>query len=291
MSRLAYFGARVLRRAARVLEEVGSTQTTLVQRTMTTYDMVANADEGYYREQYWRWLLPECERRFPDRSAHILDVGCGQGRLALPLAAWFERGSVVGIDVTSAAVEQARRYAKLRGLTNVTFYEADALAFLNALPPASSDMVLMIEAAFFMPSYRRVIAAIARVLKTNGVFLVSFRSQYFNLLYSVRLRDWPSAFLVRDAREGHWGGGVGWFSWHTTVDIRQLLAEAGFVVTQLRGIGITSGIDGDPLSSIAQPSKLSPGELAHLMDIETYLAEQYADCGRYILAIANKSLS
>jgi len=57
----------------------------------------------------------------------------------------------------------------------------------------------------------------------------------------------------------------------------------------LYGIGVASGIEGDPLSSVAQPSKLSETESARLMEIETSLAEHYAECGRYILAIAAKT--
>lgn len=79
-----------------------------------------------------------------------------------------------------------------------------------------------------------------------------------------------------------------WFSWHTATDIRQLLAENGFAVSRLYGIGIASGIEGDPMSCIAQPSKLSPVGQSQLIDLEMSLAEQYADCGRYILAIARR---
>lgn len=289
MQNLAYFGARVLRRISRMLESLGAAQTVAIRHAMGAHDMVSHRDESYYLRQYWHWLLPECERRFPDRSAHILDVGCGQGRLALPLASWFSHGKVVGVDVISACIEQARRYATERGLTNVEFHEADALGFVPVLPASSFDLALMTEVTFFMPAYKEVIRAVAQVLKPGGVFFVSFRSQYFDLLYSVQARDWQSARLVRDAREGHRGGGTTWFSWHTISDIRQLLGEAGFQVVQLRGIGVVSGIEGDPLASIAQPSKLSLDEQAQLMDLETSLAEQYADCGRYILATAIKS--
>lgn len=288
MRNVAFWVALVLRRLASLLERLGATQTIAVQRGMAAHDMVSHPDEGYYLEQYWHWLLPELEERFPDRKARALDVGCGQGRLALPLAEWLGAGTVVGVDLTGTAIEQARHYALERGLTNVEFHEADALEFVRALSAASLDLALMVEVTFFMPAYREVISATAKALKPGGVFFVSFRSQYFDLLGSVRERDWQSAILVRDAREGHWGGGNTWFSWHTAADIRQLLTQAGFSITNLSGIGIASGIEGDPLSFIAQPSKLSPAERGQLVKLETSLAEQYAECGRYILAVAVK---
>lgn len=255
---------------------------------MSEHDMVAHPDEAYYLDQYWHWLEPELERRFPDRAGRVVDIGCGQGRLAFALARWFRRGRVIGVDLTGAAIARARRYAAERNISNVEFHEGDALRFVAALPPASFDVALMIEVSFFMPAYREAISAAAGVLKPGGLFFGSFRSQYFDLLHSVRARDWRSAYLVRDRREGAWGGGGSWFSWHTTEDVGTLLVERGLTRPRFHGIGICSGIAGDPLASIAQPSTLGDEDRKTMMDIETTLAERYSDCGRYILAIAEK---
>lgn len=48
---------------------------------------------------------------------HALDFGCGLGRLTLPLSRRFE--SVVGVDVSSSMVEQARELAA--GRDNVAY--------------------------------------------------------------------------------------------------------------------------------------------------------------------------
>src|SRR5258708_31796979 len=84
-----------------------------VVRIMDGYDMVKEPDEPYYGRQYLRFILPELERRYPERRTRILDLGCGQGRLALPLARWSSQGggTVVGVDLTPAAVAKAERYA------------------------------------------------------------------------------------------------------------------------------------------------------------------------------------
>lgn len=285
---LAVFGAAVLRRVAHILESASSVQTLAIERGMLPHDMAALPDESYYLDQYWHWVLPEIGQRFPDRRANVLDVGCGQGRIALPLAAWLTQGRVIGVDLIPGVIERAVHHAEERGLTNVEFFCADALEFLRSIPDASVDMALMTEVTFVMPKYREVIRDIARVLKPESLFFASFRSQYFDLLQSVRSRDWQSARLVRDAREGHWGGGNIWFSWHTIADIRLLLGEAGFTLKRCCGIGIASGIEGDPLSLIAQPSRLEQEEKAQLLDLELSLAEQYAENGRYILATAEK---
>jgi 2-polyprenyl-3-methyl-5-hydroxy-6-metoxy-1,4-benzoquinol methylase len=52
-----------------------------------------------------------------------LDFGCGVGRLVIPLAHRFQ--SVVGVDVSSSMIEEARRNVEKYGLTNAEFTESD----------------------------------------------------------------------------------------------------------------------------------------------------------------------
>lgn len=257
---------------------------------MTRYDMVKHPDEPYYARQYLHWILPELADRYPERHIRIVDLGCGQGRLSIPLAEWCAsgQGTVAGADLTPAAVAQARSYAANRSLTNASFYEKDVLDFAQALDDESADAILLIEVSFILPSYRQVLKEAARILRPGGVLFAAFRSQYFNLLHTVSGRLWDAAETVLAEREGHIFGGPTWLGWQTPEDVHHLLAEAGMSVLKLRGIGACSGVKGDSLASVARPSQLSPKEQARLMKIECEIAEQYAACGRYILAIAEK---
>lgn len=90
-----------------------------VRKITVAHDMVSHPDESYYALQYLHWIRPECEARFPERNPAILDLGCGQGRLSLPLADWAKFGRVVGIDFTPQAIMKARRCAQDRGIPNV----------------------------------------------------------------------------------------------------------------------------------------------------------------------------
>lgn len=59
----------------------------------------------------------------PDFTPHTaLDFGCGTGRLIIPLARQCRH--VIGIDVSSAMLDEARTNCEIRGITNVTFYHA-----------------------------------------------------------------------------------------------------------------------------------------------------------------------
>lgn len=90
--------------------------------------------------------------------------------------------------------------------------------------------------------------------------------------------------MALEQREGPLFGGSSWFNWHTPEDINRLFSESGLNVRHLRGIGVFSGIEGDPLSFVVRPSQLTTEEQESLMKIECAAAEQYAACGRYILA-------
>ncbi|MDA2936666.1 class I SAM-dependent methyltransferase [Acidobacteria bacterium AH-259-A15] len=267
-----------------------SSHEALVVNTMTKYDMVSRPDEPYYARQYLHWILSELCASYPDRRVKIVDLGCGQGRLSLPLAEWCATrgGQVTGVDFTLAAVERARSYATARGLANVAFQHGDLLVFARAMADGSVDAVLLIEVTFILPSYRQVLREIQRVLRPGGLLFVSFRSQHYNLLHSVRSRRWDGADMVITQREGHIFGGPCWFSWQTPDDICRLITESRLHLIKLLGIGICSGIEGDPLAAIVRPSQLLGDEQDRLMQIECAVAKRYAACGRYILAIARR---
>jgi SAM-dependent methyltransferase len=70
----------------------------------------------------------------------VLDVGCGPGATALPLAAAVGPGGhVTGIDIAEPMLGLLRRRIAERGITNLTALLADAQTY--AFPPASFDLL------------------------------------------------------------------------------------------------------------------------------------------------------
>ena len=259
-----------------------------VVRAMNKYDMVTQPDEPYYGRQYLHFVLPELERRFPERRIDLLDLGCGQGRLALPIARWSAQGggTVTGVDLTPAAVAQAQQYAAAEQLRNVHFVARDATDFVREAPDNSADAILFTEVTFFMPSYREVLKELSRLLRPGGVAFIAFRSQYYNLLQLVLARNWENAKRCLTQREGHIFGGPMGFAWQTIDEIPPLLETFGLRALRLLGIGVLSGVKGDARGAIVHPSALSQEEQDRLIELECAVAEPYASCGRYILTIA-----
>jgi ubiquinone/menaquinone biosynthesis C-methylase UbiE len=73
------------------------------------------------------------------RGKRVLDLGCGDGRLALGVAAYAKR--VDGIDPDSEAIAAAKRTARKGGVRNVRF--AVGAAQRLRYPDATFDVVIL----------------------------------------------------------------------------------------------------------------------------------------------------
>lgn len=249
--------------------------------------MVASPDEPYYAEQYWTVMIPHL-RTLP-KSAQALDLGCGQGRFALRLGRLFANGRVVGCDVSAMAIAQAEAYARRDLVGNVTFRVQQIADCLEEFSESSVDAILLTEVTFFYPEWERDLSRTIRTLRPGGILVVSFRSQYFNALSLVHRRRWDGAEVILRHRKGAIYGSPPVFTWQTSEEIRALLVEDnGLELLELRGIGVCSGIPGDPHDHICRPSQLSSGEREDLMRLELELGKSVPDGGRYILAVARR---
>jgi ubiquinone/menaquinone biosynthesis C-methylase UbiE len=98
-------------------------------------------------------------------SLRILDLGCGDGTTAVPLARLG--AEVVGIDIASNLVEAGNRRAKEAGLGNLKFQEGDA-SNLEGVPDDSFDLTLSVFGAMFAPRPFDVAKEMVRVTKPGG---------------------------------------------------------------------------------------------------------------------------
>ena len=94
-----------------------------------------------------------------------LDLGCGDGTTAVPLA---QAGAeVLGIDIARNLVEAGRRRAAEKGLAGLRFQHGDA-ADLQGLADHSFDLALSMFGAMFSPKPFEVARELVRVVKPGG---------------------------------------------------------------------------------------------------------------------------
>ena len=94
-----------------------------------------------------------------------LDLGCGDGTTAIPLAR--AGADVTGIDIARNLVEAGNRRAKEAGLSRLKFQEGDACN-LEAVDDNSFDLVLSMFGAMFAPKPFDVAKEMVRVTKPGG---------------------------------------------------------------------------------------------------------------------------
>jgi ubiquinone/menaquinone biosynthesis C-methylase UbiE len=95
----------------------------------------------------------------------ILDLGCGDGTTALPMARLG--AEVTGIDIAGNLVEAGNKRAAAAGLRNLKFQEGDACN-LQGVADHSFDLTLSVFGAMFAPKPFDVAKEMVRVTKQGG---------------------------------------------------------------------------------------------------------------------------
>lgn len=99
------------------------------------------------------------------RKHVVLDVGCGDGTTAIPVAKLGAK--VLGVDIAQNLVEAGNVRVKKEGLSNITFQHGDACN-LDTVPSQSFDLTLSIFGAMFAPKPNEVAKELVRVTKPGG---------------------------------------------------------------------------------------------------------------------------
>ena len=94
-----------------------------------------------------------------------LDLGCGDGTTALPLA--LLGANVMGVDIARNLVEAGNKRATEAGLKRLKFHEGDACN-LDGVNDDSFDLTLSVFGAMFAPKPFDVAKEMVRVTKPGG---------------------------------------------------------------------------------------------------------------------------
>jgi ubiquinone/menaquinone biosynthesis C-methylase UbiE len=159
----------------------------------------------------------------PRRGERWLDIGCGRGAVLLPAAeAIGPEGRAVGLDISSAMVEQTRSLAQQRRLGNVEVRVADAHA--PSLDGERFGTISSCLVLFFLAEPAAALRTWLDLLEPGGRLGVT--------TFGPEDPRWESVdevfepYLSKDVRDARTSGKAGPFASHAGME--QMIRDAGY---------------------------------------------------------------
>ena len=81
---------------------------------------------------------------FDNKKPIVLDLFCGTGTIAQMIAKQQENIKVIGVDIVSSAIENAKKSAKKNNIKNAHFYTLDIGDFLSKKPELKNKIQTVI---------------------------------------------------------------------------------------------------------------------------------------------------
>jgi SAM-dependent methyltransferase len=174
------------------------------------------SEVGAITERLEHRLILELAGTVSGRS--VLDVGCGDGGLAIEL---FKLGAdVAGIDASGDMIAAARARAANRG-ADIAFQVAAAERL--PFPSECFDIVTAITVLCFIEDAVPVLREIRRVLRPGGRLVIGELGKWSSWAALRRIRGWLGSPLWRKGR------------FRTAHELRALAEQTGFVAGPVRG--------------------------------------------------------
>ena len=103
---------------------------------------------------------------------HVLDLGCGRGRIINRLAELYPKSRFTGMDLSSDAVLSAWAEAAQKKLRNIEFIVTDLSHFDESAEVESFDLIATFDAIHDQAKPLNVLRGIHRALRSDGVYLM-----------------------------------------------------------------------------------------------------------------------
>lgn len=193
---------------------------------MNTYVWNAEDYEKYsHAQQLWaRELIDKLNLH---GTEHVLDLGCGDGKVTAEIASAVASGFVIGVDNSAEMIELATARYSSTAHSNLSFQvmDASALSF-----DACFDTVFSNAALHWVKNHRPVIAGVFRSLRPGGKILLQMggegnAAEILEVLTEIQLLpEWCKYFKNYEFPYGFLG----------VEDYQALLLEAGFIVNRVQ---------------------------------------------------------
>ncbi|CAM3651948.1 methyltransferase domain-containing protein [Litorimonas haliclonae] len=193
---------------------------------------------GRYNDGGGHAVVAWMKENRPDFSPkRILDIGGGLGQNVLPIAEAYPEAEVVCVDTGAPVLRYGLARAKLMGVENVRFVQANA-EDLSMFEDESFDWV---QSTMFLhetsvKAMPKIMAESYRLLAQGGIVMHVEQPQYGDdmPLYDQAIRDW----------DAYYNNEPFWTKMHE-LDLDQWMIEAGFNRKDLLHGGVAAVVDKD----------------------------------------------
>ena len=101
-------------------------------------------------------------------GAKVADIGCGLGTSSILMAEQFPNSTIHAFDFHGPSIEEAKKRANEKGLTNLEFFVSDA----GEIPKNDYDLACIFDAWHDMGDPVGIAASIKETLSKDGTFMV-----------------------------------------------------------------------------------------------------------------------
>ena len=180
----------------------------------TVWNAADYAANSVVQQTWARELIAQLQLRGDE---HVLDVGCGDGKVTAEIARAVPRGSVVGVDASPQMIEFARKTFPRGKIPNLEFHIMDAREIGGCDAPSQSsgrlkagdggvaatqkfDIVFSNAALHWVDDHRAFLRGAASVLRPGGRLIVSCGGKgnaydvFLVVRAEMRLKRWREFF-------------------------------------------------------------------------------------------------
>jgi SAM-dependent methyltransferase len=175
-------------------------------------------------------------------SERVLDIGCGTGETTRDAARAATTGSALGVDLSSAMLDYARRRSDEEGTANAHFAQVDAQ--IHPFETAAFDVAISRTGAMFFGDPVVAFTNLARAVRPGGrLVLLTWQP----LEHNEWIREFSGALAAGRDRPVPPANAPGPFSLSAPPRVRDVLTRGGFTNIELEAAsaGMWFGTDAD----------------------------------------------
>jgi trans-aconitate methyltransferase len=174
-----------------------------------------------------RWARELIAKLNLQGDEHVLDLGCGDGKVTAELARAVPRGTVTGIDASAEMIQFAKKTFPKSALSNLHFQIADAREIRFA---KKFDLVFSNAALHWVDDHESILRGASAVLKPGGRLVVSCGGKgnahdvFLALRPEMRLNRWREFFRQMPLP----------YFFYAPADYEKWLPKSGFKISALK---------------------------------------------------------